>query len=255
MSTTDGSDSPYNNASYLQSITAGSTLSLYNVKTGKRCIFTLTTSTSQTSSSVSTASQLNPTLYGSYVFKVRSISTDYGLTLTQGDSYVVTFTISSGTAGGAVASLATLAADLLPGSSNNVSLGSIYSTFRDIYIGPNSLYISSYKIGCDASGNLVLSNTATGEGAPPPFTFDFRANTTIIQNLPLLSSMASSLFWDTFIPLWSICFINLYIFYWLIYVLDFVSFINKSMDLFNFLQRNIRRNVFEQISQVLSEII
>ena len=187
MSTTDGSPTPYNNASYLNSVSAGSTLTLYNVTTGKRCIFKLSTSASQETSTVSTATQTNANLYGSYVFKVTSISTDYGITLTQGDSYIVTFTISSGSAG---AALAALENDILPGGPG-ISLGSLYSTFKDIYIGANSLYISSYKLGCDASGNIVLSNTATGAGAPPPFKFDFVTNTIILQNLSTVLNPAT----------------------------------------------------------------
>ena len=187
MSTTDGSPTPYNNASYLNSISAGSTLTLYNVTTGKRCIFKLSTSASQETSTVSTATQTNANLYGSYAFKVTSISTDYGITLTQGDSYIVTFTISSGSAG---AALAALENDILPGGPG-ISLGSLFSTFKDIYIGPNSLYISSYKLGCDASGNIVLSNTASGPGAPPPFKFDFVANTIILQNISTVLSPAA----------------------------------------------------------------
>ena len=174
FSTTDSSDTPYNNASFLNSLSAGSTVTLYNVSSGKRCIFSARTSATQSSSVVSTAAQTNPTLYGSYVFKVNPLSTDYGITLNSGDMYVVTFTLASTTGGAAIQQLVQ---DLLPNSGNTVSLGSLVNTFKDIYIGPNSLYISTYKFGCDASGNIVLTNTAGSN----IFTFDFQALSTQAQ--------------------------------------------------------------------------
>jgi hypothetical protein len=178
VSVSDSSINPTNTANYFTGMSAGSTICFYNISTGKRCIFKLTSISSQATSSVSTAAQTSATLTASYLFRVIPVATNYGITPVQGDKYIVTFTISASIS---TTIAQTIVQDLLPATGNTVTLGSFERAFKDIFIGPNSLWISSFQLGINSNtGYPALIHSTVGA-----FTFDFY---TALSTLSTLSS-------------------------------------------------------------------
>jgi hypothetical protein len=73
----------------------------------------------------------------------------------------------SGLTGGAVSGSATLALDyenltgnLIPSANNTYSLGSVDSVWKDVYVGPGSLYVNGQKVLEDNSGTIQVSADA-----------------------------------------------------------------------------------------------
>ena len=73
----------------------------------------------------------------------------------------------SGLTGGSVSGSATLALDyenltgnLIPSANNTYSLGSVTSVWKDVYVGPGSLYVNGQKVLEDNSGTIQLSADA-----------------------------------------------------------------------------------------------
>ena len=86
----------------------------------------------------------------------------------------------SGLTGGSASGAATLAIDyenlagnLVPSANNTYSLGSLTSVWKDVYVGPGSLYVNGQKVlednsgtiqvSADANQNLSLLTTGTGD--------------------------------------------------------------------------------------------
>jgi hypothetical protein len=178
ISVSDGSTNPTNNATYLSALGAGSTICLYSVTTGKRCIYKLVGSATQTTASISNATQTTVAVNGSYMFRVSPISTNYGMNPVSGELYIVTCTISN-------ANVTTqLLEDLIPAPGQTVSIGSLTNALKDVFIGPDSLYISTYKFSCNPfTGSIQLINTAGS------LAFDF---TKIANTVSTLSSYVTS---------------------------------------------------------------
>ena len=70
----------------------------------------------------------------------------------------------SGLSGGAVAGSATIALDyenltgnLVPSANNTYSLGSVTHVWKDVYVGPGSLYVNGQKVLEDNSGTIQIS--------------------------------------------------------------------------------------------------
>ena len=73
----------------------------------------------------------------------------------------------SGLTGGAVSGSATLSLDyenltgnLVPSANNTYSLGSVNSVWKDVYVGPGSLYVNGQKVLEDNSGTIQVSADA-----------------------------------------------------------------------------------------------
>ena len=70
----------------------------------------------------------------------------------------------SGLTGGATSGSATISLDyenltgnLIPSANNTYSLGSLTSVWKDVYVGPGSLYVNGQKVLEDSSGTIVVS--------------------------------------------------------------------------------------------------
>jgi len=176
LSVTDAAQTASNNALFFNGMSAGSTICLYNVSTGKRCIFKLTSISTQTSASVSTATQVTTTMVASYLFKVTPVSTNNGITPVQGDKYIVTITVAASISNA-------VQSDLIPTTGNTITLGSFEKAFKDIFIGPNSLWLSTFKFGLGTNGYPLLTNLTPGV-----FEFDFNR---VLSSISTLSSYVS----------------------------------------------------------------